>query len=98
MKEIRLLDCTLRDGGYVNNWSFGKKNIKTILNGLNDSNVEFIEIGYYAPKKEFDENSTLFSNIYDINSKLKSKNNLIIINYIKNISLYNILLSQHYLE
>lgn len=81
MKEIRLLDCTLRDGGYVNNWSFGKKNIKTILNGLNDSNVEFIEIGYYAPKKEFDENSTLFSNIYDINSKLKSKNNLIMVNY-----------------
>lgn len=28
MKEITLLDCTLRDGGYVNNWNFGKGKIE----------------------------------------------------------------------
>ena len=24
MKDIKLLDCTLRDGGYINNWEFGE--------------------------------------------------------------------------
>lgn len=23
MADIKLLDCTLRDGGYVNNWQWG---------------------------------------------------------------------------
>ena len=30
MKNIKVLDCTLRDGGYVNNWNFGKSNIKNM--------------------------------------------------------------------
>ena len=27
MSNIKILDCTLRDGGYINNWTFGNKNI-----------------------------------------------------------------------
>ena len=27
MKQVKLLDCTLRDGGYVNDWEFGHDNI-----------------------------------------------------------------------
>ena len=26
MKQVKLLDCTLRDGGYVNDWEFGHDN------------------------------------------------------------------------
>ena len=33
MGEIKLLDCTLRDGGYVNDWKFGHNNMVSILNG-----------------------------------------------------------------
>ena len=43
MGEIRVLDCTLRDGGYCNEWEFGKHNIKKIIMGLEDSGVEIIE-------------------------------------------------------
>ena len=25
MKNIKILDCTLRDGGYYNNWNFSKE-------------------------------------------------------------------------
>lgn len=32
MSNIKILDCTLRDGGYVNNWHFGRKAIETRLN------------------------------------------------------------------
>ena len=31
---IKLLDCTLRDGGYVNDWKFGKSAIKDIKENL----------------------------------------------------------------
>ena len=27
MGEVKLLDCTLRDGGYVNDWEFGRNNL-----------------------------------------------------------------------
>ena len=34
MKQVKLLDCTLRDGGYVNDWEFGHDNIVTIFERL----------------------------------------------------------------
>lgn len=44
--KIELLDCTLRDGGYVNNFSFGRENIKKIVNRLSNSGVDLIELGF----------------------------------------------------
>lgn len=46
MAEIKLLDCTLRDGGYINNWNFGKDNIKYIVQSIAEANVEIIELGF----------------------------------------------------
>ena len=40
MNKINLLDCTLRDGGYINNWAFGLETIKNILTKLVTSGVE----------------------------------------------------------
>ena len=34
MGKINVLDCTLRDGGYCNQWKFGYNNIKKIIDGL----------------------------------------------------------------
>ena len=31
LENVNILDCTLRDGGYCNQWLFGKKNIIKIL-------------------------------------------------------------------
>ena len=30
MSNVKILDCTLRDGGYINNWNFGKEKIQDI--------------------------------------------------------------------
>ena len=46
MKEILILDCTLRDGGYVNDNNFGYENISKIIKALNNSKVDIIECGY----------------------------------------------------
>lgn len=46
MGSIRVLDVTLRDGGIVNDFQFGEENMKLILHAIEDSGVDFIELGY----------------------------------------------------
>ena len=45
-KSIKVLDCTLRDGGYILDWMFGYKSIKSIVENLSSSGVDFIESGF----------------------------------------------------
>lgn len=45
-KEIKLLDCTLRDGGYYNNWTFEKKIVERMITSLQECNIDYIEMGY----------------------------------------------------
>lgn len=51
MRKVNLLDCTFRDGGYYNNWSFEKKLIKDYLKLISKTNIEFVEIGFFTIKK-----------------------------------------------
>lgn len=44
--SIQLLDCTLRDGAYINNSEFGIPALKGIIKHLQDSDVEIIECGW----------------------------------------------------
>ena len=46
MRQIEVLDCTLRDGGYINDFSFTNKGIKKIIQQLTESNIEVIECGF----------------------------------------------------
>ena len=46
---IRLLDCTLRDGGFYTNWNFSEKFVKDYLEIINDLEITDIEIGYSNP-------------------------------------------------
>lgn len=58
--SFKLLDCTLRDGGYIIDWMFGKKNIQSVLYGLYEAGVDYIECGFL---KDCDNNpdKTFFS-------------------------------------
>ena len=60
--SIKILDCTLRDGGYLNDWSFNKDNIESILNNLFESHIDFIECGFLKETK-YDINKTFFPSI-----------------------------------
>ena len=46
LNKTEILDCTLRDGSYVNNFQFSKNDTKKILNVLESSGIKFIEIGH----------------------------------------------------
>ena len=39
---IRTLDCTLRDGGYINNWHFGRSKAVNIVKKLESAGVDII--------------------------------------------------------
>ena len=59
MAKRQLLDCTLRDGGYVNDWDFGHANIIRIFEHLVGSGVDYIEIGFLDQRQPFDINRTI---------------------------------------
>ena len=56
MRNIKLLDCTLRDGGYMNDWEFGHNHLCSIFQRLTDTGVDFIEIGFLDERRPFDRN------------------------------------------
>ena len=62
MSEIRLLDCTLRDGGYVNDWKFGHDNLVGIFERLVDSNIDIIEVGFLDDRRPFDVDRSIMPN------------------------------------
>jgi 4-hydroxy 2-oxovalerate aldolase len=42
---LKILDCTLRDGGYYNNWDFQPHIVEAYLNAVAASGIEFVELG-----------------------------------------------------
>ncbi|MGM5483424.1 MAG: aldolase catalytic domain-containing protein [Nanobdellota archaeon] len=76
MKKIEVLDCTLRDGGYVNNWEFGKNNIKRVINKLTESDIDIIECGFLNQKKAYKSDKSIFDSIDRFKDFIpKNKNN-----------------------
>lgn len=74
MKKIKLLDCTLRDGGSLNSWNFGLNSILNLCNALNESNIDIIEVGFIDNNAKNNVNSTLKPSISDFkNIKIKNK-------------------------
>lgn len=58
-KKIKLLDCTLRDGGYVNDWNFGYSTIICMFERLVSAGIDLIEIGFLDDRHPFDKNRTI---------------------------------------
>ncbi|MBQ9610047.1 MAG: aldolase catalytic domain-containing protein [Lachnospiraceae bacterium] len=85
MNKIHVLDCTLRDGGYCNEWRFGYENIKKITNGLLEANVEIIECGFLTKKVNYNKDVTKFTNVEEIKKIIPSNRNgkifVVMINY-----------------
>lgn len=75
MSHIRVLDCTLRDGGYCNNWLFGSKNINRIMKGLSEAHIDYIECGYLSGIKDSEEGSTIYNDLSEIERRLPSTHN-----------------------
>lgn len=76
MKNIQLLDCTLRDGGYINDWEFGNHQLINIYERLVQANVDIIEIGFLDDRRPFDINRSIMpdtTSVSMIYSHIKKK-------------------------
>lgn len=65
MSRISILDCTLRDGGYINGWNFGGAVIRHIIDNLARANVEIIECGFLRGVP-YDPDLSVFSDMGQI--------------------------------
>lgn len=73
MRRVFLLDCTLRDGGYVNDWRFGRECVCDCVKTLNLSKVDIIELGMIRKENDNPER-TVFSKMEDFSYVLSFKN------------------------
>ena len=89
MKNINILDCTLREGGYVNNWDFGYENIRNIITNLTLAGVEYIE-GGFLKQENHSQDMSIFSNIYEFTELISKENSDTIYTLMINYGEYNI--------
>lgn len=59
MKHIQLLDCTLRDGGYINDWQFGHEDMISVVERLVGAGVDIIEVGFLDARRPFDRDRSI---------------------------------------
>ncbi len=52
-KEIKVLDCTVRDGGLMNNWQFDDAFVRGVYEACVEAGVDYMEIGYISSEKAF---------------------------------------------
>lgn len=76
--KFNLLECTLRDGGYITKWNFDDSMIEDTIKTLIEANLDFVEVGYLN-KNGVDRNTTQFKSIQAINKFLPPKRNKCIV-------------------
>jgi 4-hydroxy 2-oxovalerate aldolase len=52
-KEIKVLDCTIRDGGLMNAHKFTDDFVQKVFQAVNDSGIDYIELGYKADESQY---------------------------------------------
>lgn len=70
MGEVKLLDCTLRDGGYLNDWKFGYDNIINIYERLISAGIDIVEIGFIDDRRQFEMDRTIMPDTKSVNKLL----------------------------
>lgn len=84
MKNVKILDCTLRDGGRIINCAFPNSQIKDIAYRLADANIDIIEVGFLRDAKSvnYQGNSTFFTDVDQIRPFVNRKKNTMYVAFI----------------
>lgn len=75
--KLQLLDCTLRDGGYNNDWEFGHDTLISVFERVVSAELDFIELGFLDQRRPFDINRSIMpdtESMRKIYGKLDRKN------------------------
>lgn len=84
MKNVKILDCTLRDGGRIINCAFPNSQIKDIAYRLADANIDIIEVGFLRDAKSvnYQGNSTFFTDVDQIRPFVNRKKDTMYVAFI----------------
>ncbi len=52
-KEIKVMDCTVRDGGLMNNWQFSDEFVRAVYQACVTAGIDYMEIGYKSSESAF---------------------------------------------
>ena len=52
-EQIKVLDCTIRDGGLINNHDFDRRFVRAVYKALSEAGVDYMEMGYKNSKELF---------------------------------------------
>ena len=74
MSKIKILDCTLRDGGYINDFHFTKRGIQTIIAQLTSAKIDIVECGFLEDGNN-DPEYSLYTSVEQIAEVLPSQRN-----------------------
>ena len=55
-KDIKVMDCTVRDGGLMNKWQFSDDFVKAVYQACVEAGIDYMEIGYKSSESAFDRN------------------------------------------
>lgn len=51
--QIKILDCTIRDGGLINKWQFSDAFVGKVYQSLSQAGIDYMEVGYKSSEKYF---------------------------------------------
>jgi 4-hydroxy 2-oxovalerate aldolase len=51
--QIKVIDCTVRDGGLMNKWQFEDQFVRNVYHALSEARVDYMEIGYLSSESAF---------------------------------------------
>jgi 4-hydroxy 2-oxovalerate aldolase len=51
--EIKVIDCTVRDGGLMNKWQFDDNFVRKVYTALTEAGIDYMEIGYLSSESAF---------------------------------------------
>lgn len=74
--KIQLLDCTIRDGGYLHNWDYSLEQLIDCYKSVTEANYDYFEIGFKADKSIVENRGKCYySHEDDVSIVKKSINN-----------------------
>ena len=68
--DLKLLDCTLRDGGYINDWNWGFETAQDIIRSLVRAQIDVIEVGFLRNTDAYRKDVTVCERIEELNRLL----------------------------
>src|SRR5690606_28908954 len=63
---MKILDCTLRDGGYYTSWDFDKALVDQYILSLNHLPIDYIEVGYRSPLMKVYNGKYFYLPLYEL--------------------------------